>query len=54
MMEANVYIEQEGLAYEDFEVGEVYKHRSGKTFIAEESIRHALHSLDQSPRLKDL
>ena len=54
MAEPNVYIEEEGLAYEDFEVGEVYEHRPGKTFTAEESVRHALHSLEQSPRLTDL
>ena len=54
MLEPNVYLEQAGLAYEDFEPGEVYEHRPGKTFTAEESIRHALRALEQSPRLTDL
>jgi itaconyl-CoA hydratase len=35
-------------------VGEVYEHRPGKTFTAEEGMRHALQYLEQSPRLTDL
>ena len=44
-----VFRERMGLFFEDIEVGETYEHRPGKTFTAEESMKHSLRALDQSP-----
>lgn len=49
----SVYLEQVGLAFEDLRPGETWEHRPGKTFLAEESVRHALRALEQSPRLTE-
>ena len=48
------YVEQSGVDYEDFEPGEVYEHRPGKTFTADAGLARALGALEQSPRLVDL
>lgn len=53
LLEPGVYLEEEGLDFEDLLPGETYEHRPGKTFTAGESVRHALRALDQSPRLTD-
>lgn len=50
----NVYMEVAGLDFEDFEVGQVFEHRPGRTLTAIENTRHALRSLDLSPRHADL
>jgi itaconyl-CoA hydratase len=47
-------IEEIGLFYEDFKVGEIYEHRPGKTILATESIQHSLRSLDLTPHYSDL
>jgi len=46
----NTYIEIAGVDYEDFEVGQVFEHRPGRTFTAEENRRHAVRSADLSMR----
>jgi itaconyl-CoA hydratase len=46
-----VHREQVGLHFEDLRPGETWEHRPGKTFLAGESVRHALRALEQSPRL---
>lgn len=48
-----VFLERMGLFFEDVEVGEIYEHRPGKTFTAEESTAHTLRALDQTPALTD-
>lgn len=50
----NVYREQTGLDFEDLRPGETWEHRPGKTFFAEESVRHALHALEQRGRLTEV
>ena len=49
----NVYLEVNGVDFEDFEVGQVFEHRPGRTFDAAENARHAARSLDLSPRHLD-
>ena len=45
----HAFLEQSGLYYEDFEVGEIYEHRPGKTFFDAEIWLHAMHSLEWHP-----
>ena len=49
----NVYVEVEGLDFEDFEVGQVFEHRPGRTLTALENLLHTVRSLDLSPRVVD-
>lgn len=49
----NVYIEIAGVEYEDFAVGQVFEHRPGRTFTAEDIRLHALRGADLSPRAVD-
>ncbi len=49
----NVYLEVNGVDFEDFEIGQVFEHRPGRTFGAAEDARHAARSLDLSPRHAD-
>ena len=49
----NVFMEIEGVDFEDFEVGQVFEHRPGRTLTALENPRHGLRSLDLSPRVVD-
>jgi itaconyl-CoA hydratase len=49
----DVFMEVEGVDFEDFEVGQVFEHRPGRTFSALENTLHALRSLDLSPRVVD-
>ena len=49
----NTYIEIAGVDYEDFEVGQVFEHRPGRTFTAEENRLHAMRSADLSMRNVD-
>lgn len=49
----NVYMEIAGVEYEDFEVGQVFEHRPGRTFTAEENRIHAMRSADLSMRNVD-
>jgi len=53
-IEPGVFLESLGLFFEDIEVGETYEHRPGKTFTIEESMRHTLRALDQTPLFTDL
>jgi itaconyl-CoA hydratase len=48
------FIEEVGIFYEDFEVGEIFEHRPGRTFTYEESRIHSLRSLDWSPQFINL
>ena len=50
---ANVFVEVHGLDFEDFEVGQVFEHRPGRTVTALENMQHALRSLDLSARTVD-
>lgn len=49
----NVYIEVAGIEFEDFAQGQVFEHRPGRTFTAEESRLHSIRSLDLSMRSVD-
>jgi len=49
----NVFMEIEGIDFEDFEVGQVFEHRPGRTFTALENLLHTVRSLDVSPRVVD-
>lgn len=49
----NVYLEVEGLDFEDFEVGQIFEHRPGRTVTGLENMLHALRSLDRSARHVD-
>jgi itaconyl-CoA hydratase len=49
----NVYVEIGGIDFEDFESGQIFEHRPGRTFGADENARHAARSLDLSPRHVD-
>lgn len=51
--DANVYTETYGVDFEDFEPGQVFEHRPGHTLLPEETVRHALHSLDLTPAHAD-
>ena len=49
----DVFVECYGIDFEDFEVGQVFEHRPGRTFTLEEVARHGLRSLDLSPQSAD-
>jgi itaconyl-CoA hydratase len=49
----NVFIEIAGVEYEDFEEGQVFEHRPGRTISAEENRLHTLRSADLSMRHAD-
>jgi itaconyl-CoA hydratase len=49
----NVYLEVAGVEYEAFEVGQIFEHRPGRTFAAEENRLHAMRSADLSMRHVD-
>ncbi len=49
----NTYIEVAGIEFEDFAEGQIFEHRPGRTFTAEESRLHAIRSLDLSMRHVD-
>ena len=50
----NLYIEIAGVEYDDFEEGQVFEHRPGRTMTAEENRLHTLRSADLSMRNVDL
>lgn len=50
----NVFIEIAGVNFEDFEVGQIFEHRPGRTFTAEENRQHIMRSADLSMRNADL
>lgn len=50
----NVYIEIAGVEYDDFAVGQVFEHRPGRTFTAEDNRLHALRAADLSARNVDV
>lgn len=52
-VEDNTYIETYGVDFEDFEVGQVFEHRPGRTFTLADSLSHGLRSLDHSPYIAD-
>lgn len=43
------FVECYGIDFEDFEAGQVFEHRPGRTFSADECLRHALHAMDLTP-----
>lgn len=47
------YIETYGVDFEDFEPGQLFEHRPGKTITAGEAHRHDTRSLDQRPSVAD-
>lgn len=49
----STYIEVAGIEFEDFAEGQVFEHRPGRTFTAEESRLHSIRSLDLSMRNVD-
>lgn len=49
----NTYIEVAGIEFEDFAPGQIFEHRPGRTFTAEESRLHSIRSLDLSMRNVD-
>ncbi len=49
----NSLIEQIGMFYEDFQEGETFEHRPGKTITAEDNRLHSLHSLEWNPQYHD-
>ena len=49
----HTYIEVAGIEFEDFAEGQIFEHRPGRTFTAEESRLHAIRSLDLSMRNVD-
>jgi itaconyl-CoA hydratase len=49
----NVYIEIAGIEYDDFEVGQIFEHRPGRTLTAEENRLHAMRSADLTMRNVD-
>ena len=49
----STYIEVAGVEYDDFEEGDIFEHRPGRTLTAEENRIHALHSADLSIRAVD-
>ncbi|WP_444916643.1 MaoC family dehydratase [Microbulbifer sp. JMSA003] len=52
-VEDNVYIETVGIDFEDFEVGQVFEHRPGRTFTEASCVDYALRSFDLSPFITD-
>lgn len=48
------YMEEVGIYYENFQIGETYEHFPAKTFTAEESRIHSLSSLEWNPQYADL
>ena len=52
-IEPNTYMECYGVDFEDFEEGQVFEHRPGRTFTEDDCLKHALHSLDLSPCYAD-
>lgn len=53
MVAPNVYLEVVGLDFEDFDVGQIFEHRPGRTFTGLENTLHALRSLDLAARSVD-
>lgn len=51
--EDNVYIETYGIDFEDFEVGQIFEHRPGRTLTLADSLAHGIKSLDHSPYIAD-
>jgi itaconyl-CoA hydratase len=49
----NVFMEIAGVEYEDFEEGQVFEHRPGRTITVEENRLHTLRSADLSMRNSD-
>ena len=49
----HTYIEVAGIEFEDFAEGQIFEHRPGRTFTAEESRLHSIRSLDLSMRNVD-
>ncbi|WP_444930481.1 MaoC family dehydratase [Microbulbifer sp. SSSA002] len=52
-VEDNVYIETFGIDFEDFEVGQIFEHRPGRTFTQASCTNYALHSFDLTPFIPD-
>ncbi|WP_444894382.1 MaoC family dehydratase [Microbulbifer sp. TRSA001] len=52
-IEKDVYVETVGIDFEDFEVGQVFEHRPGRTFTEASCTNYALHSFDLTPFITD-
>jgi itaconyl-CoA hydratase len=53
-MADNVFMEIAGVNFEDFEVGQIFEHRPGRTFTAEENRARIMRSADLTMRNADL
>ncbi|MBM4254848.1 MAG: MaoC family dehydratase [Deltaproteobacteria bacterium] len=49
----NSYIEIAGVEYDDFEEGDIFEHRPGRTLTADENRLHTMRAADLSPRVVD-
>ncbi len=49
----NTYVECYGVDFEDFEIGQIFEHRPGRTFTWADCQGHAQQALDLSPRYSD-
>lgn len=47
------FMEVTGIAFEEFQVGQVFEHRPGRTVTLEDVRKHAMHALDLSARNLD-
>ena len=52
-LDDQTYMEIAGVDFEDFSVGQVFEHRPGRTFTAEENRRHVHRSADLTARVAD-
>lgn len=52
-LSADTYMECYGIDFEDFDVGQLFQHRPGRTFEEGDCHKHALQSLDLGPRHVD-
>ena len=52
-VESNTYLEHYGIDFEDFEIGQVFEHRPGRTFTEADCLQHGIRSLDLTPATVD-
>jgi itaconyl-CoA hydratase len=50
---AGVFVESQGIEFEDFEPGWTFEHRPGRTMTIEDARAHSFHSLDLRPAAFD-
>lgn len=52
-VESHTYLEHYGIDFEDFEIGQIFEHRPGRTFTEADSLKHGVRSLDLTPATVD-